>query len=193
MSSPPVAPPEDITRLLAQWSDGDAESLDRVLVLVYSELQRMAAAAMRGERRDHTLEPTALVHEAFMRLAKLREIRWDDRAHFFGTAARVMRRILVDHARRHRAAKRGSGAKEQLDDALMLTNDQAGEIERLDDALKDLERLDPRQSRVVELRYFGGFSVSETAEALDVSPITVKRDWAVARAWLQDYMHPSDD
>ena len=178
----------DITRLLLDWTDGDEDSFRRLLPLIYDELRRIAASEMRRERRDHTLQPTAVVHEAFMRLAELRSIAWRDRAHFFGSAARVMRRLLVDHARKQSALKRGGGSTLQLDDALPLSDEQAREITALDDALCDLERLDPRQGRVVELRYFGGFSVPETAEALSVSTATVKRDWAVARAWLQGYM-----
>jgi RNA polymerase sigma factor (TIGR02999 family) len=185
-----MAPDNEITQFLLDWNSGDGESLDRVLPLVYDELRRVAAAEMRRERADHTLQPTALVHEAFLRLSGLRDIEWRDRTHFFGSAARVMRRILVDHARKHRAAKRGGGNKHQLDDALPLTDDQARELSDLDNALQDLEQLDPRQSLVVELRYFGGLSVPETAEALRISPATVKREWAVARAWLHDYVHP---
>ena len=184
---------KDITQLLHAWSAGDLESLDRVLPLVYDELRRLAAAKMWRERGDHTLQPTALVHEAFLRLAELHRIRWRDRGHFFGAAAQIMRRVLVDHARRHRAAKRGAGKELQLGEEFVLSDEQAHEITVLDDALGDLERLDPRQSRVVELRYFGGFSVSETAEALAISAATVKRDWAVARAWLQSYMERSGD
>lgn len=187
-----MKPPNDITQLLLEWNDGDEESLDQLLPLVYDELRRLAAGEMVRERRDHTLQPTALVHEAFMRLAALRRVRWENRAHFFGAAARIMRRILVDHARKHRAAKRGSGHKQPLDDALVLTDEQAKEIGALDDALRDLERLDERQARVVEVRYFGGFNLSETAEALGVSTATVKRDWAVARAWLHAYMRGAD-
>jgi RNA polymerase sigma factor (TIGR02999 family) len=173
---------------LLDWSDGDEDSFRRLLPLIYDELRRIAASEMRRERRDHTLQPTAVVHEAFMRLAELRSIAWRDRVHFFGSAARVMRRVLVDHARKYSALKRGGGRTLQLDDTLPLSDEQAREITALDDALCDLERLDPRQGRVVELRYFGGFSVPETAEALRVSTATVKRDWAVARAWLQAYM-----
>lgn len=183
----------DITQLLHAWSAGDVEPLDRVLPLVYDELRRLAASKMGGERRDHTLQPTALVHEAFLRLTQLHGIRWRDRGHFFGAAAQIMRRVLVDHARRHRAAKRGAGKKLRLEEGLVMSDEQAHEIAVLDDALLDLERLDSRQSRVVELRYFGGFSVPETADALGVSAATVKRDWAVARAWLQSYMETSGD
>lgn len=182
---------KEITQLLEAWSTGDQESLERVLPLVYDELRRLASAKMQGERRDHTLQPTALVHEAFLRLTKLHRIRWRDRGHFFGAAAQIMRRVLVDHARRHRADKRGTGKGVQLGEGLMLSEEQAHEISALDDALHDLERLDPRQSSVVEMRYFGGFSVPETAEALGISAATVKRDWAVARAWLQSYMETS--
>lgn len=184
---------KDITQFLHAWSAGDRESLESVLPLVYDELRRLAAAKMGGERRDHTLQPTALVHEAFLRLTELHGIRWRNRSHFFGSAAQVMRRVLVDHARKYRAGKRGAGQRRQLDDTLMLSDRQAHEIVVLDEALRDLERLDARQSRVVELRYFGGFSVPETAEALDVSAATVKRDWAVARAWLRGYMETSGD
>ena len=184
---------EDITQLLHAWSSGDQESLESVLPLVYDELRRLAAAKMGGERGDHTLQPTALVHEAFLRLAQLHRIRWRDRGHFFGSAAQIMRRVLVDHARKHRAAKRGAGRELRLGKGIVLSDEQADEIAVLDDALHDLERLDPRQSRVVELRYFGGFSVPETAEALSISAATVKRDWSVARAWLQGYLEKSGD
>lgn len=184
---------KEITQFLHAWSAGDRESLESVLPLVYDELRRLAAAKMGGERSDHTLQPTALVHEAFLRLTELHHIRWRNRSHFFGAAAHVMRRVLVDHARKHRADKRGAGRRQQLDDKLMLSDRQAHEIVVLDEALHDLERLDPRQSRVVELRYFGGFSVPETAEALDISAATVKRDWVVARAWLRGYMETSGD
>lgn len=182
---------KDITQLLHAWSAGDVESLGRVLPLVYDELRRLATAKMASERNDHTLQPTALVHEAFLRLAELHRVRWRNRRYFFGAAARIMRQLLVDHARRHRAAKRGAGKDLQLDEGFVLSDEQAHEIVVLDDALQDLERLDGRQSRVVELRYFGGFSVPETAEALSISAATVKRDWVVARAWLQDYMDTS--
>ncbi len=183
---------KEITQFLQDWNAGDEESLERILPLVYDELRQLAASRMGRERRNHTLQPTALVHEAFIRLTELHRIRWRDRSHFFGAVAQIMRRILVDHARKHRATKRGSGMVRQMDDGFVLSDEQAHEITVLDDALQDLERLDERQSQVVELRYFGGFTVPETADALGLSSATVKRDWTVARAWLQSYMETKD-
>jgi RNA polymerase sigma factor (TIGR02999 family) len=177
-------PERDITALLKDWSGGDREALERLMPIVYGELKRLASSYLRSERPDHTLQPTALVHEAYLRLEGQRSVVWSNRAHFFGIAARIMRRILVDHARRRRAAKRDAAALRVtlVDDA---AGDHAPELIALDSALTSLERLDPQQARVVELRYFGGLTVEETAEAAGISTATVKREWRTARAWLR--------
>lgn len=176
---------DDITDLLLVWSDGDRRALDRLVPLVYAELRRQARLQLARERGEHTLQPTALVHEAFLRLVDQRSARWRNRAQFFGVAAQLMRRILVDHARARDAAKRGGGTlRISLDDAPETAASPETDVLLLDDALKRLASLDERQARVVELRYFGGLSVEEAAVVLDVSEITVKRDWAMARAWL---------
>ena len=176
--------PTDVTRRLAEWSRGDQHALAELMPLVYDELRRLADSYLRRERPDHTLQPTALVHEAYLRLVD-QTVELQNRAHFFGVAAQVMRCILVDHARAHQAAKRGGGAhKLSLDEVAELAEGQAVDLIALDDALKALAALDPQQSRVVELRYFGGLTVEEAAEVLGVSPATVKRDWTTARAWL---------
>ena len=174
----------DITALLKDWSGGDREALERLMPAVYGELKRLASSYLRSERPDHTLQPTALVHEAFLRLQGQRSVEWSNRAHFFGIAARIMRRILVDHARRRRAAKR-DGAALRLTLADAGPNDRAPELIALDSALTSLEQLDPQQARVVELRFFGGLTVEETAEAAGISTATVKREWRTARAWLR--------
>ena len=176
-------PERDITALLKDWSGGDREALERLMPIVYGELKRLASSYLRSERSDHTLQPTALVHEAYLRLQGQRQVVWSNRAHFFGIAARIMRRILVDHARRRRAAKRDAAVLRVtlVDDAA----DRAPELIALDSALTNLERLDPQQARVVELRYFGGLTVEETAEAAGISTATVKREWRTARAWLR--------
>ena len=176
---------EDVTELLLAWSRGDRQALDRLVPLVYSELKRRAGAQLARERGSHTLQPTALVHEAFLRLVDQRSAHWNDRAQFFGVAAQVMRRILVDHARARGAAKRGGDAvRISLDDAGDASTSPETDILLLNQALERLARLDERQARVVELRYFGGLTVEEVAAVLEVSQITVKRDWAMARAWL---------
>jgi RNA polymerase sigma factor (TIGR02999 family) len=177
--------PENVTELLKAWGDGDREALDRLVPLVYAELRRRAAAQLARERGSHTLQPTALVHEAFLRLVDQHSARWENRAQFFGVAAQLMRRILVDHARARAAAKRGGGA-------LSISLDEAGEgpaspeadVLHLHQALERLAVQDERQARVVELRYFGGLSTEEVSTVLAVSEITVKRDWAMAKAWL---------
>ena len=179
--------PQDITGLLRAWRDGDAAALAALTPLVYGELRRVAAQHMRRERPDHTLQATALVHEAFLRLTGGASPAWEDRAHFFKAAARIMRHVLVDHARARGYAKRGGGGlRISIEDgaAAVLAAERAPDLVALDEALDRLERLDPRQHQVVELRFFGGLSVEETAEALGVSAITVKRDWRSARAWL---------
>lgn len=177
----------DVTQLLLAWGTGDAAAGERLLPAVYAELRRQAARAMRREEREYTLQATALVHEAYLRLIDQRRVVWRNRAHFFGVAAQLMRRILVDHARGRRAAKRGGGLQQlALGDADAATTGHEGvDVIALHEALERLAVLDPAQARIVELRYFGGLNIDETAEALDVSPATVKREWAIARAWLQ--------
>lgn len=176
----------DITALLVRWRTGDSSALEELTPIVYSELRDLAAHYMRREHADHTLQPTALVNEAYLRLSGVRSPRFENRVHFYGAAARVMRRILVDHARRRRAAKRGSGVLPiALDDVDSLGIDLREDLIALDDALDRLAAIAPRPARVVELRYFGGLSVMETAALLEVAPVTVKRHWAFARAWLR--------
>lgn len=185
---------QEITRLLAEYEAGDREALERLLPLVYDELRRLAAHYLRGERPGHTLQPTALVHEAWFKLVDQRDVRWQNRAHFLGVAAQQMRRILVDHARGHNRHKRGGDqVRLPLDDARDVPEERDVDLVRLDDALRDLAAIDPQQSRVVELRYFGGLTIEETAEAIGVSPATVKRDWAMARAWLHRALVPETD
>ena len=175
----------EVTRLLVELRSGNPEAEAKLIPLVYQHLHRLAANYMRGERPDHTLQTTALVNEAYLRLVPPKETGWRDRAHFFGVAARLMREILVEHARARHAGKRGGKIEKfSLDQALEFSPARSRELIELDDALECLGRLDPQQARVVELRFFGGLTVEETAEALGVSPRTVKRDWAVARAWL---------
>ena len=178
--------PSDVTALLLAWGRGESEARERLIPLVYAELRRLAAGAMAAERRDHTLEPTALVHETYLKLVRQADVPWQNRAHFFGVAARLMRQILVDHARVRGAQKRGGGRPRLTLDSALAAAAGGNEVEllALDDALTELSRIDEAQGRIVELRFFGGLSVPETAEALGISPATVKRDWAVARAWL---------
>jgi RNA polymerase sigma factor (TIGR02999 family) len=176
----------DVTRLLLDWSNGDRQSLDELLPIVYQELRRLAQHYIRQERPDHTLQATALVHEAYLRLIDAGEVRWQNRAHFFGAAAQVMRHVLVDMARQRRAQKRGGGQKLSLDEALVVPGEADDlDLVALNEALDRLAEIDPQQSKIIELRYFGGLTVEETAEALRVSPRTVKRGWRVARAWLR--------
>ena len=177
--------PQEMTDLLAAWSDGDREALDRLLPLVERELHRLAHHYMSRERPDHTLQTSALVNEAYLKLVDQTRVRWQNRAHFFAIAAQTMRRILIDHARRRRYDKRGGGARPlPLDEAAHITDERAAELVALDDALKLLQDVDERKARVVELRYFGGLSVEEVAEVLKVSPDTVGREWRRARAFL---------
>lgn len=177
--------PLDVTRLLRDWSRGEPAALDQLMPLVYDELRRVAARFLRDERSGHTLQSTALVHEAYLKLVDQRQVRWEDRAHFFAVAAQVMRRILVDHARRHGAAKRGSGGtKLPLDAVVLIDPEPDANLVTLDAALERLAALDARQARIVELRFFGGLTIEETASVLHVSPATVKNDWSLARAWL---------
>ncbi len=176
----------EISGLLLAWSDGDQGALDRLTPIVYSELRRLAGHYMRRERAGHTLQATALVHEAYARLVDYKRMQWQSRAHFFAVAAQLMRRILVDHARRN-TVKRGAGFRHiSLDRAVLVGAGGADDpdLVALDDAMNTLARLDPRKVQVVEMRYFGGLSVEETAEVLKVSTVTVKRDWRAARTWL---------
>ena len=184
----PARPASDdpgITQLLAAWSNGDESALDAIVPLVYDELHRMARRFMARQNPGHTLQPTALINEAFIKLVGNENKEWKDRAHFFGVAAQAMRHILVDYARSRNYAKRGAGAQRvELDQALMVTQERSGDIVALDDALNELSKVDPRKSQVVELRYFGGLTVEETAEVLKVSTVTIMRDWSLAKAWL---------
>lgn len=176
---------DDVTGLLHDWQQGDRAALDKLTPLVYDELRRIAHRYMQGERNGHTLQTTALVNEAYVRLAGGRNIEWQNRAHFYAVTAQVMRRVLVDHARRRRYAKRGGDAQQvSLDEAVLMSPQRATELVALDEALAELARLDERKGRVVELRYFGGLSLEETAEVLAVSVMTVRRDWRAAKAWL---------
>jgi RNA polymerase sigma factor (TIGR02999 family) len=180
-----VVAPRDVTALLGAWGRGDQTALDRLFPLVYAELRRVAARQLRHERPHHTLQPTALVHEAYLRLVDQRGANWQSRAHFFGVAARLMRRILVDHARRHGASKRGDGVScLSIDEARDVAGSAEVPILALDQALDRLEKVDADLARVVELRAFGGLTIEETARVLSVSPSTAKRDWRTAKAWL---------
>ena len=177
---------QNITHLLKEWSDGDRQALDELTPLVYEELRQQAARYLRKERPGHSLQATALINEAFLRLIDVKNVQWQNRAHFFGIAANLMRRILVDHARRRDAEKRGgTQMRLTLDDAFAIAKEPAVDLLAIDEALDRLAAIDEQQARVVELRFFSGLSVEETAAALGVSPKTVKRDWSVARAWLR--------
>lgn len=177
--------PANITRLLVDWRAGDQGALDQLMPLVHDELRRLARRHMAHERVGHTLQATALVNEAFVRLIDVRQVKWQDRAHFFAMSSRLMRRILVDFARSKRYQKRGGGAqKVSFDEALIVTREPGEDLVALDDALDALATFDPRKAQVVEMRFFGGLSVEETAEALHVSVDTVMRDWKLAKAWL---------
>ena len=180
--------PDDVTRLLQEWRNGSQEALDRLIPLVYAELRTLAARYLSRERADHTLQTTALVHEAYVKLVDQHSVDWQNRAHFFGVAANLMRRILVDEARHRNRVKRGAGVRPDVLDDLPVAATQ-GPIDAidtiaLDRALQELEKLDPEQARLVELRFFGGLTLEETATVLDVSPATVKREWAIAKGWL---------
>lgn len=179
--------PKSVSLLLAQWNAGDDEALHDVLPLVYDELRRLARHYMRRERPDHTLQGTALVHEAYVRLQKQGPGPFKDRSHFMAICALLMRQILVEYARGHRAAKRDGGFKLTLDDAVAFKSRNL-DLVALDDALTELAKLDPQQSKIVELRFFGGLSIEESAQALGLSPATVKRHWASARVWLHHQM-----
>jgi len=196
---PPGSHPGDtldakrITETLEAAAAGDAGALDRLLPVLYREMRRLAASYLRNERPGHTLQPTALAHEAYLRLIGQEEPRWENRAHFLGVAARAMREVLVDHARRKKALKRGGGqAIAMLDEGELVAGGRPVAFDDLDQALCDLARLSERQARVVELRYFGGLTTEETAHVLGISPATVKRDWALARAWLYRELSGTD-
>lgn len=180
-----MSEPVAVTQLLAEASQGNQAALDALLPLVYNELRRLADAYLRNERRDHTLQATALVHEAYLRLVDQTSISWQNRAHFFSVAAQVMRHILVDHARNHNRMKRGSGAQKlSLDEAVSFFQERDINLVALDEALNELAKLDQQQSRIVELRFFGGLTNEEIAEVLKTSPATVSREWAIAKMWL---------
>ena len=179
------APPcEEVSNLLRAWSQGDRSALEKLTPLVYEELRRLARYYMSLERSGHSLQATALVNEAYMRLTDYKRMRWENRAHFFAVSAQLMRRILVDHVRRHNL-KRGAGVQHvSLEDTALIGGERDQDLVALDDAMRALARIDARKAQVVELRFFGGLSVEETAEVLKVSPVTVMRDWSTARAWL---------
>jgi RNA polymerase sigma factor (TIGR02999 family) len=185
---------EDVTVLLAELSKGNQAAASKLIPLVYAELRRLASGYMRRERSDHTLQATALVHEAYLKLVEQRSVDWQSRAHFFGIAAQLMRRILVDHARGHLRDKRGGGQRlVPIDEALVFAPEQSLELVKLDQALERLTKLDPRQGKIVELRFFGGLTVEQTADLLGISPKTVKRDWSMAKAWLHGDLKQGHD
>ena len=190
-----MTPPhtQEVTQLLVKLSSGDRSALDELLPLVYDELRRLANRYLRRERSDHTLQATALVNEAYLRLVD-QNVPWQNRAHFFGVAAEMMRRILVDHARSHQAQKRGSGGiKLSLDDAINMSDERATDLIALDDALKALAEFDPQKSRIVELRFFAGLSIEETAKVLGIGTATVIRQWKMAKAWLYHEVSKGND
>lgn len=183
-SQPGEPAAEDVSTLLRAWSDGDQSALERLTPVVYDELHRLARRYMKGEHSGHSLQATALVNEAYMRLVDYKSMQWQNRAHFFAVSAQLMRRILVDHARRHNL-KRGGGVQHvSFEDTAEVGGDRAADLVALDEAMHALARIDPRKVQVVEMRFFGGLSVEETAEVLKVSPVTVMRDWNTAKAWL---------
>lgn len=187
-----MSQPEGVTQVLLQMSGGDRAALDRLLPLIYEELRGIARRALRQERPDHTLTPTALVHEAFLKLVQIERVDWRGRAHFFGACAAEMRRILVSYARMRHASKRGGAAARMvtLEDIIVAAHTRPGEVLSLDEALTRLAALDARQAKIVEHRFFAGMTVDDTAEALGISPATVKREWALARAWLNRELAP---
>jgi RNA polymerase sigma factor (TIGR02999 family) len=181
--------PQEVTRLLARWSSGDHDALEELTPLVYDELRRLARSYLRNERSDHTLESTALVHEAYMRLMDQQQVQWQNRNHFFALAASLIRRILVDHARARVAAKRGGpNVKLSLDEAMVAAEEKDLDLMALNDALQALSETDEQQAKIVELRYFAGLTIEETADVIGISPATVKRDWLVAKAFLRREM-----
>jgi len=178
-----------VTELLARWSNGDVSARDALVPLVYDELRKIARRCLASQRADHTLQPTALVHEAYLRLARRDSLDWRDRVHFFAMAAQMMRQILVDHARKQAAAKRGGNAITLvIDEALVASKESNLDVLALDAAMTKLASLDPRQCQIVELRFFGGLSIEETAQVVNISPATTKREWATARLWLHQAM-----
>lgn len=184
----------DVTRLLLDWGHGDQSALDSLLPLIYNELRRVADSYLRRDRPGHTLQATALVNEAFLRLIDQNQINWQNRTHFFGAAANLMRQILIQHARANHAAKRGGERQKlYLDEAGDVAQSSDLDLVALDDALRDLEAVAPRQCRIVELRYFGGLSIEETGEVLSISPATVKREWTMAKAWLRREISHRDE
>jgi RNA polymerase sigma factor (TIGR02999 family) len=185
--------PGEITELLVSWSSGDDQALEKLIPLVYLELRKFARRYMGRESPDHTLQTSALINEAYLKLVDQRSLDWQNRAHFFAVAAKVMRNILIDHARGRRSTKRGAGAmKVTLNEVVKLTDERATELVALDDALKTLAEFDARQSQIVELRFFGGLSIDETAEVMKISPATVTREWRAARAWLRKQMSAAE-
>ena len=182
--------PNEVTRLLIDWSKGDKAALDELIPMVEAELRRLARHYMAGENSAHTLQTSALINEAYIRLVDYQNMPWQNRAHFLGVAAQVMRHVLIDHARSYAYAKRGGGARKvSLADVPDLTEQRAAELVALDDALKNLATIDPRKSQIIELRFFGGLTIEETAEAMKISPITVTREWRSAKAWLRREMY----
>jgi len=180
---------EGITQLLINWRDGDKAALDQLMPLVYEELRRLARGFMGKERNNHTLQTSALINEAYLKLVDQDETNWQNRAHFFAVSAQIMRHILIDHARSYGYEKRGAGAQRLgLDDVKVFSEERAGELVALDEALTDLATVDPRKSRLVELRFFGGLNIEETAEVMNLSPTTVQREWRAAKAWLQRFI-----
>ena len=189
-----ISPHKEVTQLLLAWSDGDQAAFEQLVPLIYEELRRLARRHMGRERVGHTLQTTALVNEAYLRLIDAQRVRWQNRAHFFAVSAQLMRRILVDFARAKRSDKRGGGAEQvSLDEALVVSPERGADLLALDEALCRLADLSPRQSRVVELRYFGGLNEEEVAEVLKVSPRTVRSDWSLARAWLRRELSRGED
>jgi RNA polymerase sigma-70 factor (ECF subfamily) len=184
-------PPQDVTQLLIAWSDGDQAALDKLLPLVDAELRRLAGRYMRGENQGHTLQTSALVNEAYLRLIDQKNVRWQNRAHFLGIVAQLMRRILIDHARSYQKAKRGGGAiRVSLDEIAAVTEPQSAELIAVDVALEKLMALDERKGRIVELRFFGGLTEEEAAEVLGISLPTIQREWRAAKAWLHRMLAP---
>ena len=185
---------QEITQLLVNWGEGDETALNKLVPIVYQELRRLAQHYSRRERPDHTLQVTALIHETYLRLIDQTQVDWKNRTHFFGVAAQMMRRILVDYARKHRASKRGKGDRAlSLDEAIHVGDSRGSDLVNLDEALRRLEKIDPKQSKLVELRFFGGLSIEEIAQALGCSPATVKREWHLARIWLYNQIGEGSD
>jgi len=180
-----LQPHTQVTQLLQKWQEGNQEALEALMPLVYNELKRLAGSYLRRERPDHTLQSAALVNEAYLRLVDQTQTRWQNKAHFYGIAAQMMRRVLADHARSHNAVKRGAGMPElELNESVAQAQSRSVDVLDLEEALQKLEKLDPQQGKIVELRFFSGLSIEDTANVLGISPATVKRDWAAARAWL---------